>query len=252
MKTQKDGFKLISKTISTGLSALLKGVFVMTDPNYYRAGLYGERLHQVYKTNIPRIEQYLNAEIEFVRGELKGSERVVEIGAGYGRILRALAPSAACLSGIEISPDSVAYGTNYLKNAPNCALHVADFHTMSITETYDVVLALQNALSSLKGDSEAVVKKCLSMLAEGGRAYFSSYAEGFWNDRLAWFAEQAARGLIGEVDHERSRNGILVCKDGFTARTLTRDDFEYLGEVSGYAYRITEVDGSSLFLVLQK
>ncbi len=224
----------------------------MTEPHYYRSSLHSEKLRRVYETNLPRIEQYLNAEIEFVRGELSGTERVLEVAAGYGRILRALSTSAASLVGVEISPASVAYGAEYLKDTPNCSLQVADFHTMPVTETFDVVLVLQNGLSAIKGDPEASVKKCVEMLADGGRAYFSSYVGGFWEDRLAWFDEQAAKGLIGEVDRERSSNGVLVCKGGFTARTLGRTDFELLGEASGCDYRVKEVDGSSLFLVLHK
>lgn len=223
----------------------------MTD-NYYRSNLHAANLRDVYETKIPRIERYLGAEVEFVRGELSGTERVLEIAAGYGRILRALSASAASLVGVEISPDSVAYGSEYLKDAPNCSLRVADFHTMPASETFDVVLALQNALSAIKGDPEAVVKKCVAMLGENGRAYFSSYATAFWPHRLAWFEEQAAKGLIGEVDREKSGDGVLVCKDGFKATTFRREDFESLGEASGCGYRVTEVDGSSIFLILYK
>ncbi|MDL2263989.1 class I SAM-dependent methyltransferase [Synergistaceae bacterium OttesenSCG-928-I11] len=223
----------------------------MTD-HYYDSNLHSMNLHEVYETKIPRIERYLDAEIEFVRGQLSGSERVLEIAAGYGRILRALSANAASLVGVELSPDSVTYGAEYLKDAPNCSLRVADVHTMPVSETFDVVLALQNALSAVKGDAVAVVKKCVAMLGENGRAYFSSYAENFWEHRLAWFDEQAAKGLLGEVDRERSRDGVLVCKDGFTATTFRRSDFEALGDASGCDYRVTEVDGSSIFLILYK
>ena len=34
----------------------------------------------------------------------------------------------------------------------------------------------------------------------GGRVLFSSYAEAFWDHRLAWFRLQAREGLLGEID----------------------------------------------------
>ena len=78
--------------------------------NYYAKHLHATRLLLVYQTDIERVRQYLDAEIAFVRGHLTGSERVLELGAGYGRILRELAPFAASLVGIDISEDSVALG----------------------------------------------------------------------------------------------------------------------------------------------
>ena len=62
--------------------------------NYYADKLNAQSLFQVYDTAIPRIKQYLDAEIDFVRQNLTGSEDVLELAAGYGRIVKELAPPA--------------------------------------------------------------------------------------------------------------------------------------------------------------
>lgn len=62
--------------------------------NYYQEKLNANGLYQVYQTDIPRIKQYLKAEIDYVKERLTGIEHVLEIGAGYGRIMRELPPSA--------------------------------------------------------------------------------------------------------------------------------------------------------------
>ena len=74
----------------------------------------------------------------------------------------------------------------------------------------------------------------------------------FWAHRLAWFHEQADKGLLGEIDLEKTRNGTIVCKDGFVATTFSEDKLKKLGEESGCHYCIEEVDESSLFLILKK
>jgi 2-polyprenyl-6-hydroxyphenyl methylase/3-demethylubiquinone-9 3-methyltransferase len=86
----------------------------------------------------------------------------------------------------------------------------------------------------------------------GGRAFFSSYSPRFWEHRLAWFAEQAEKGLLGPLDWEKTRDGVIVCQDGFRATTFGAEDLERLAQGVGCPYHIEEVDDSSVFLVLEK
>ena len=220
--------------------------------NYYANRLNAQKLFQVYETEVERVRQYLDAEIDFVRGELRGDERILELGAGYGRIMKALAPFAGSVVGVDISADNVAMGREYLKGCSNCRLEVQDVHALDYDAEFDVVLALQNALSAVKGNPLELVRRTLKALAPGGRAYFSSYSPKFWDHRLAWFEEQADKGLLGEIDRERTRGGEIVCRDGFCATTYTEEELKNLGRASGCLFRIREVDESSLFLILEK
>ena len=219
--------------------------------NYYAESLNSQKLFQVYDTALPRIKQYLDAEIDFVRRHLTGTERVLELGAGYGRIVRELAPNCASILGTDISEDSVRLGKEYLKDFPNADMAVMDVHQMSFTEPFDVILCLQNGLSAMRADHK-VFQRILSVLAPGGTAFFSTYSASFWDHRIAWFQEQAEKGLLGPLDMEKTRDGVIICKDGFKATTQTPQDYRALGQASGYPYKVTEVDSSSLFLVIHK
>lgn len=219
--------------------------------NYYAESLNSQKLFQVYDTAIPRIRQYLQAEIDFVRQHLKGHERVLELGAGYGRIVRELAPDCTSIVGMDISEESVHLGTSYLQDFPNAEMVAMDVHEMNFSYPFDVILCLQNGLSAMRAD-DAVIQRILSYLAPGGTAYFSTYSANFWHHRLAWFQEQADKGLLGELDMEKTRDGVIVCKDGFRATTHSPADLESIGRNSGLSYEVTEVDHSSLFLILHK
>ena len=219
--------------------------------NYYAESLNSQKLFQVYNTAIPRIRQYFEAEIDFVRRQLTGRERVLEVGAGYGRIVRALAPSCASILGMDISPDSVILGKEYLKDFPNADMVEMDVHHMHFDHSFDVTLCLQNALSAMRADDQ-VIQNILGLLSPGGTAFFSTYSANFWDWRIAWFQEQADKGLLGELDLEKTKDGVLVCKDGFRATTQTPEEYEAIGRASGLPYEVTEVDGSSLFLVIRK
>lgn len=220
--------------------------------NYYAESLNASRLLDVYRTEIPRVKQYLKAEVDFVKNNLHGNESVLELGAGYGRIMKELSPSVHSIIGMEISQDSVRYGRDYLKDCPNCRLISQDVHALDADGQFDVVLCLQNGLSAFKGVDTEVARKAARALKKGGTAYFSSYSMKFWDTRLAWFQEQAAKGLLGEIDFEKTGEGEIVCRDGFTATTHTPQDMERLGRSIGQPYRIQEVDESSVFLIINK
>lgn len=219
--------------------------------NYYAEKLNSQSLFQVYETQIPRIRQYLQAEIDFVKADLSRTQSVLELGAGYGRIVRQLAPCCRMIVGIDISEESVELGKEYLKDCPNARMLAMDVHSMKFPEPFDIILCLQNGLSAMRADS-AVIHGILDTLAPGGTAYFSSYSAKFWDYRLKWFEEQADKGLLGKIDYAKTQNGVIVCEGGFRAMTHSPEELRKIGEESGYPYQVQEVDESSVFLVIHK
>ncbi|MBD3277380.1 MAG: hypothetical protein GF388_03685, partial [Candidatus Aegiribacteria sp.] len=68
---------------------------------YYTEKLSGERLLRCYQIASPRVGQYLEAEIQFALDHLDGSDSVLELGCGYGRITSRLAEVASFAVGID-------------------------------------------------------------------------------------------------------------------------------------------------------
>jgi 2-polyprenyl-6-hydroxyphenyl methylase/3-demethylubiquinone-9 3-methyltransferase len=52
---------------------------------------------------------------------------------------------------------------------------------------------------------------------------------------------------LGEIDDDKTRDGVIVCKDGFTATTVRPEQFENLTAGLAIDLRVTEVDESSVF-----
>ena len=219
--------------------------------SYYANKLNSQSLVQVYASDIPRVRQYLGAEIDFVRKNVRGTETVLELAAGYGRIIKELASGCKSIMGMDISEENVTLSKEYLKDYPNASMIVMDVHEMDFDQAFDVILCLQNGLSAMGADS-AVIDKTLSLLAPGGSAYFSSYSAKFWEWRLKWFEEQAEKGLLGEIDYDRTKDGVIICKDGFCATTHSPKALAQIGKNSGLSYEIVEIDESSVFLIISK
>lgn len=224
----------------------------MRGNNYYAQKLNSQNLFKVYETKIPRVKQYLDAEISFVRDSLTGSESILELGAGYGRIVKELAGNCKSIVGIDISDESVSLGKKYLKDISNTKIMTMDANNLIFQEKFHVILCLQNGLSAMKIKSSDWIERILGMVESGGKVYFSTYSEKFWKYRLMWFKEQAEKGLLGEIDLDKTKDGVIICKDGFRAITYTPKDLDIIGHLSGYEYKIHEVDESSVFLIITK
>ncbi len=224
----------------------------MESGNYYEESLNSFRLVEVYNTKIKRIKQYLKNEIEYVRSKTKRDDELLEIGAGYGRILKELAPYVKSLSGIDISQETIEYGRSYLKGLNNVSLELMDAYSMNYQERFDLILCLQNGLSAIKGNPMLLVERALQATRTGGRVFFSTYSPKIWEERVKWFIEQSEKGLIGKIDPTMTKDGVIRCEDGFEATTLTEQDLRRIGRSTGLRYSLEEVDGSSLFLTITK
>lgn len=116
---------------------------------------------------------------------------------------------------------------------------------------FDVVACIQNGFSAFKVDQRELIEEAIRVTRSGGTVLFSSYSESFWEDRLFWFRLQAEQELIGEIDEKATGDGVIVCKDGFKATTITPNDFIFLTSDLDIDPIITEVDGSSVFFEIK-
>ena len=87
-------------------------------------------------------------EIDFVKENLSNTQSVLELGAGYGRIIRELAPYCEFIVGIDISMENIELGKEYLKDYPNASIVAMDVHQIKFSKPFDVILCLQNGLSA--------------------------------------------------------------------------------------------------------
>jgi len=219
---------------------------------YYSQKLSAERLKLCYEIAPPRVKQYLEAEIEFVLGKIKSSDLILELGCGYGRVLKKLATKATTTIGIDTSQASLHLAQGMLNRIPSCYLIVMDAAELGFSgRQFDVVFCIQNGISAFKVDKRKLIKEAIHVTRSGGTVLFSSYSERFWKARLEWFRLQSEQGLIGEIDEEATGNGVIVCKDGFRATTISQDDFILLTSGLDVDPIITEVNGSSIFCEIQ-
>jgi SAM-dependent methyltransferase len=218
----------------------------MTD--YYTEKLSADRLRMCYEIAPPRTKTYLQAEIDFVLQKTSGSMAVLELGCGYGRVLRKLLPRVRIVAGIDTSLPSLRMATEFVGREKSLLLAAMDASRMGFCNgTFDLTICIQNGISAFGRNEQELFKEAVRVTRPGGVVLFSSYSESFWGERLKWFEIQAEHGLIGAINYRMTGNGVIVCKDGFRATTMSAQGFRDLAAVLGLAPKITEVGGSSIF-----
>ncbi len=216
--------------------------------SYYSEKLSGLRLREVYEIAPRRVKQYLEAEIQFVLSRLERGDSVLELGCGYGRVMFELAKVTRRVVGIDTSKENLTLGRQLAVKGSTCEFLLMDATNLKFADgEFDVVVCVQNGICAFRVDKRRLLKEALRVTRAGGRVMFSSYSSRFWPHRLDWFRAQAARGLVGEIDEEATRNGVIVCRDGFRSGTMGPDEFRALCEQAGVVPEITEVDSSSIF-----
>jgi ubiquinone/menaquinone biosynthesis C-methylase UbiE len=217
-------------------------------PAYYSERLSGERLRACYDLAPPRTKAYLEAEINFVLQKTSSSMAVLELGCGYGRVLRRVLPRVRTVVGIDTSLPSLRMAVDFVGREGPLRLAAMDATRMAFSDhSFDLTICIQNGISAFGVDQKQLVGEAVRVTRPGGVVLFSSYSERFWEERLKWFEIQAEHGLIGKIDYRATGNGIIVCHDGFRATTVNAEGFKSLAAPLGLAANIVEVDGSSLF-----
>jgi 2-polyprenyl-6-hydroxyphenyl methylase/3-demethylubiquinone-9 3-methyltransferase len=219
---------------------------------YYTEKLAAERLKKCYDLAPPRVQRYLEAEVDFVLKKINPKDLVLDLGCGYGRIVPQLARKAGLVIGIDTSYSSLILGRKRLKDVSNCLLIKMNAACLAFKErSFDVVACIQNGISAFQVNQQDLIRESVRAAKPGGIVLFSTYSEKFWQQRLSWFELQAEAGLLEEIDYTKTGEGIIVCKDGFRATTVSPGQFFELTSGLNVQTRIIEVDESSLFCVMK-
>jgi len=220
--------------------------------NYYSESLNANKLRQCYEIAPPEVQKFLEAEINVVLNKIKENDKVLDLGCGYGRVSVRLLEKAKQVTGIDISPDNIQLAKEIFKNE-GLQFYEMDAGDLSLKDNqFDLTICIQNGISAFKVDPDRLLKEAIRVTKRSGIILFSSYSEKFWNERLKWFQIQAENGLIGEIDYDLTKNGTIICKDGFTAITYSCPEFQRLTSKYQVEAKCYEVDNSCIICEMKK
>ncbi len=98
--------------------------------------------------------------------ELDPSMTVLEVGIGTGRLAEKTAGRCRHLTGIDLSPKTIARAAENLRSRPNITLICADFAEYAFGETFDVVYSSLTMMHF--ADKQRAIGKMSDLLKPGG------------------------------------------------------------------------------------
>ena len=182
--------------------------------NYYSDLLNSNNLKKCYDIAPSRVKQFLEAEISFVLNNIAQGDVILDLGCGYGRIATRLSEKAQKVAGIDISKDNIQMAKKLFGDNEKCEFYTMDACNLEFPDNYfTTTICVQNGISAFKVNPLELLKESVRVTRKGGTILFSTYSEKFWKHRLKWFQIQSEYQLIGEIDYELTKNGIIVCKE---------------------------------------
>ena len=136
------------------------------------------------------------------------------------------------LFGIDISQDNIELAKNLHEHIDNLEFYKMNAAALNFpADMFDVTICIQNGISAFKEDPYVLMTEALRVTKKGGIVLFSTYSDKIWQDRLDWFQIQADEKLLAEIDYEQTKDGTIVCKDGFKAITYSGSELLKLAAI---------------------
>ena len=195
----------------------------------------------VEKTHDPILGQYMQAELDFIsKIENLGEKTLIDLGAGYGRVIPFLAPKAKKIIAIEINPDMVAALREVGQSFSNTVVIDGDItHLKELlkktTLQNPVLLLLQNTLGTIEGEWEKVIEEIRAVAeTNAGGIVLSLFRQ---ESLQSWGAKMYAgiKEMVGELDPNKTdySQGEFISKTGYKSKWRSRQEIENIKTALG-------------------
>ncbi|MGH7151176.1 MAG: class I SAM-dependent methyltransferase [Planctomycetota bacterium] len=204
---------------------------------FWRRGRGEEFLATCYETTPESIRRSFDVEEAFVRENLPGSGRALEVGCGSGRFLARLGKEGARRFGCDLVEGAVRRARALVgAGVPLCA---GDAAFLPYREgSFDAVFCVQASLGNFGDKKAAALGEMGRVLRPGGVVLLTVYAESALPDRLEWYRRLEGNERFGRIDPSRTRGSLVVTTTGWASEGFERGALESLIRRAGLEPRI--------------
>ena len=181
------------------------------------------------------IQEFLDGEIEFITRYIRQNVSILEIGCGYGRLLKILADKSELLVGIDFSTRMVALSKQNLKEKKNVKIQLMEADYLKFkNSSFDYVVCLDNSFGNMPKIELDVLKEMKRVCKNRGGIIISVFSE---NAREVQMENYKRVGLKGVQD-----DGIAIhTEEGFYSRRFTKQALRSLFEEAGLSCEIIKI-----------
>ncbi|MFA5877769.1 MAG: class I SAM-dependent methyltransferase [Candidatus Staskawiczbacteria bacterium] len=181
------------------------------------------------------IQEFLDGEIDFISAHIKPNSLILEIGCGYGRLLKIMAEKSKRVIGIDFSNRMVELSKENLgaKNNVNIQLMEADKLTFS-DDSFDYVVCLDNSFGNMPEIELDVLKEMKRVCKKDGEIVISVFSEN------AESIQRENYKRIGLTTIQDDGTAIYTA-EGFYSRRFTKEAIKSLFNNVGLEPEIMKV-----------
>ncbi|MEW5996970.1 MAG: class I SAM-dependent methyltransferase [Candidatus Micrarchaeota archaeon] len=187
-------------------------------------------------TNPPKlIQDFLDGEIGFVEEHIRPGKKILEIGCGYGRLMRVLSKNAKKVVGIDFSKRMVGLAGKNLSDAGNVEILPMDADDLKFADgSFDYVLCLDNSFGNMPGIELGVLREMARTCKKGGEVIVSVFSENAGDVQAENYGRIGLKGI-------RDDGKAVHTDEGFYSRRFTKKELIELFGKAGLECEIMSV-----------
>lgn len=172
------------------------------------------------------IQDFLDTEMAFINNHIKQSKDILEVGCGYGRLLKILTSKASNVVGVDFSAPLLEKGKKNIAEYANVQTFLMDAQDLRFNDaSFDYVLCLDASFGNMPGIEERVVCEMARVMRDHGELIVSVFSEAAKDVQLENYRRVGLTNL--------SDNGTAVSSsEGFYSRRFTKEQLVSLFSVA--------------------
>lgn len=181
------------------------------------------------------ILEFLNGEIEFISNHIKPDSFILEIGCGYGRLLKIMAKKSKYLIGIDFSNRMVKLSKNNLKGEKNVEIQLMEADKLLFNnDSFDYVVCFDNSFGNMPKIELNVLKEMKRVCKNGGEIIISVFSEN------AKDVQKENYERIGLTNIQDDGTAIHTA-ESFYSRRFTKEELKSLFHSVGLRPKIVKI-----------
>ncbi len=190
----------------------------------------------IMENPLPELQEYFDAEREYLKKHIGPESSVLDVGCGNGRNAKDIAPLVASVTALDIDEQMVAAAATNLAGCKNVTLLHEDFFLFQSANQFDLTIATLNTLGSPMIHAfkrPAFLKRMAQCTKSWGHVVTS-----FWKAEAIDFSWEFFTAMgISVIEQEEGR----IVTDVGVFKRFTVGDIEELAKPLGKQYSIVEL-----------
>ena len=192
----------------------------------------------------PKIKEWFKKEVEYLKKYIKPKSKVLDVGCGFGRHIKVLAPFSEEVVGIDNNEDMIKKAKNNLSNLSNAKILLQDAKKLEFESDYfDYVICMTNTFGDFPNIELDALKEMKRVCKKDGKIIISVY-----NDK-AFKIRKKGYEKVG-LHITKIKNGIVCTQEGLISKQFTKKELKELFDKVKLKSKILELSPISFLCEL--